>query len=128
MALSLARVGHPVPHLHKEDKTDEEAYAELVVDVLDSGTEELAASTAQGYPEVNCVALIATAIHDLVFLDTAEFVGLPALVHLINEVLSDEWRWLRLRTALYFLLHDLDCAILDFRLDFRGDLSHANVP
>ena len=127
MALSLARVGHPVPHLYEKDQSDEEAYAELVVDVLDSGAEELATSTAQGYPEVNRVTFIATAIHYLVFLDAADFVGLPTLVHLINEVLSDEWWWHRLRTSLNFLLHDLDCAILDFRLDIGGYLSHANI-
>ena len=78
MALSLLLFGHSVTYLDEEDKADEEAYAELVVDILDSGTEELATGTAQGYPEVNCVTFIATAIHDLVFLDAAEFVGLPA--------------------------------------------------
>ena len=127
MALSLLLFGHSVTYLDEEDKADEEAYTELVVDILDSGTEELATSTAQGYPEVNCVTFIATAIHDLVFLDAAEFVGLPTIVHLINEVLADERWWHRLRAALYFLLHDLDCAILDFRLDFRRDLFHANI-
>ena len=127
MALSLLLFGHSVTYLDEEDKADEEAYTELVVDILDGGTEELATSTAQGYPEVNRVTFIATAIHYLVFLDAADFVGLPTLVHLINEVLSDEWWWHRLRTSLNFLLHDLDCAILDFRLDIGGYLSHANI-
>ena len=128
MALSLLLFGHSVTYLDEEDKSDEESYAELVVDILPSGTKELATGTAQRYPEINSIAFIATAIHDLVFLDAAEFVRLPTLVHLINEVLTNERLWHRLRASLYFLLHDLDSAILDFRLDFRRDLSHADVP
>ena len=128
LALSLFLFGHSVTYLDEEDKSDEEANTELVVDILDSGADELATGTAQRYPEVNCIAFIATAIHDLVFLDATKFVGLPAWVHLINEVLTNERLWHRLRTALYFLLHDLHCAILDFRLDFGRDLFHVNVP
>lgn len=71
LLLANGLLGHPEPHLHEKDKADEETNTKLVVDVADRWAQELALSTAQRQAEIDGVAFIAAAVHNLVVFDNA---------------------------------------------------------